>query len=495
MKLIASVSLLALSLCLNAQTISNETLYPSKDALIRSLGGIGTNQNFPNYQWLNMHAWTNGGSLVLHRSLIDFDLSHIPVNSTINSAYLHLSVPPNGSMYAAGHHLANENSCEVSRITGSWNENQVTWQNQPTRSGNNQVIIPAASSNYQGYMVDVTAMVQDMVNNPNNSHGFYLKLVNENYYRRMVFASSDSPHDSLSPELILNYTTPTPIASSVEVEILQDAMIRQFGGVGDNQNYGSYKWINMHSWTNGGNPVNHRSLIEFDLSQIPDTAVLHSAVLSLKMDRDPNTPLYFGGHQFGNGIGNTCYIKRITTPWDEYQVTWQNQPSVSNQSVDSLRTSSAAFQDYNIDVTTLVSDMLNDTANSHGFYLQQMFETPFRRMVFASRNNLDSTAHPKLLLNFSNNINIDLKETRPSRKISVYPNPAQDLLFIDLPEAGPGIIDLEIYSLTGQLVLKKELSQVENKIDLSDLGNGIYIYHLNRLKDQDVLQSGKILVK
>jgi hypothetical protein len=46
----------------------------------------------------------------------------------------------------------------------------------------------------------------------------------------------------------------------------KDAMIREYNGIGDGNNYGTTPYLNMHAWTNGGIPVTHRSLIDFDLS-------------------------------------------------------------------------------------------------------------------------------------------------------------------------------------------------------------------------------------
>lgn len=54
-------------------------------------------------------------------------------------------------------------------------------------------------------------MVQDMINDPENSHGILFKLTNEQYYRRMLFASSDNLDPKLHPELTITYETPTDL--------------------------------------------------------------------------------------------------------------------------------------------------------------------------------------------------------------------------------------------------------------------------------------------
>lgn len=54
--------------------------------------------------------------------------------------------------------------------------------------------------------------------------------------------------------------------------------------------------------------------------------------------------------------------------------------------------------------------------------------------------------------------------------ISVYPNPAQDHITVEMKE--PGLI--EIYSVGGQLVYREEMVQQNNTVDLSTWESGVY---------------------
>jgi hypothetical protein len=65
----------------------------------------------------------------------------------------------------------------------------------------NEVTIPASVGNQDYPDIDVTALVQDMVSDPANSFGFLLRLTNENYYARMLFASGDNPDTAEHPHL------------------------------------------------------------------------------------------------------------------------------------------------------------------------------------------------------------------------------------------------------------------------------------------------------
>ena len=175
-----------------------------KDALIRSLS---LNTNFGNNIDFNAHSWTNQGAPVDHRSLIEFDLSYIAASSTIISAYLSLY---SYNSPAVGSHstLSGSNEAVIQRITSPWNENTVTWANQPIGSPINQVILPQSTNPIQDYLnIDVTNLVQDMISTPSTGHGFLFKLITEQYYRRMLFASSDNPINNFHPKLVVTYST------------------------------------------------------------------------------------------------------------------------------------------------------------------------------------------------------------------------------------------------------------------------------------------------
>ena len=149
------------------------------------------------------NAWTWHGDFFIQRSLIYFDLSVIPENSVILHANL--------SLYCnitSGHHQLNsgENECYLQRITSSWDEYSVNWDNQPLITTHNQIRISRSNNTTQNYPnINATALIIDMINNPNNSFGFMIKLQTEATYRCMVFASSDHIDESIRPKLEITY--------------------------------------------------------------------------------------------------------------------------------------------------------------------------------------------------------------------------------------------------------------------------------------------------
>jgi len=191
------------------------TLQPEKDAVIRELAGTGDNTNYGNEAYVNMHAWTNGGNEVVHRSLINFDLSNIPNGSTILNSELYLYSDQNSTAYPNGHDLTSgSNSCVIKRIISSWTENSVTWNSQPGTSVVNQVTIPQSTSSFQDYIINVTSLVQDMIDDASNSFGFRINLQDETSYRRLVFASQDNVDITIHPKLVITYNAVNGVIES-----------------------------------------------------------------------------------------------------------------------------------------------------------------------------------------------------------------------------------------------------------------------------------------
>jgi hypothetical protein len=169
--------------------------------------------NYGDYYDLDALAWTNGGTPVTLRGLIDFDLSTIPENVIITSAYLSLYNNPQSSNVSGEHSsLSGSNACWLQRVIENWNENTVTWNNQPSVTTTNQVALSQSTSIHQDYEnIDVTKLVKDMVSDLTKSFGFMLRLQTEEYYRCLILASSDAVDSTLHPKLEICYKLSTNI--------------------------------------------------------------------------------------------------------------------------------------------------------------------------------------------------------------------------------------------------------------------------------------------
>lgn len=179
-----------------------------KDAEIFSCVPCGYDtRNFGNKRDLNAITWTNGGNLSKIRSLFQFDLSTIPNGAIISDARLTLFFNPTSQEGTHFSSFPHDNSAVLKRIITPWAESTVTWNTKPTTTGHNAVVLPHTTSSNQNYIdINVKNLVVDMINNPNTSFGFLLKLKKEYKFNKLIFASSDNADASLHPKLVITYT-------------------------------------------------------------------------------------------------------------------------------------------------------------------------------------------------------------------------------------------------------------------------------------------------
>ncbi len=159
------------------------------------------------------------------------------------------------------------------------------------------------------------------------------------------------------------------------------------------------------AWTKYGTPMLIRAFLEFDLDSIPENSTIISANLSLYNNPDAlnNNGMHStdGSHDSSNGDDNGAYIRRVISEWEEDSLTWNTQPSYTEENQAYIEPSTSAHQDYpNIDVTALVQDIINNKSNSHGFIIMQKTEEYYRGLVFASSDYSDETKRPKLVITY-----------------------------------------------------------------------------------------------
>ena len=159
---------------------------------------------------IDIAAWTAFGSPENQRSCIKFDFSSIPQGSIIDSARLFLYATPDRPTHGGNGIDPNTsngsgNAGYAQRITSPWPSLPATytWNNQPATTATNQAIIPQSTSTISDVIVDVTALVKDMLLNGNN--GFLLRLQVEATYNIRQFASSFNSNASKHPTLVIYY--------------------------------------------------------------------------------------------------------------------------------------------------------------------------------------------------------------------------------------------------------------------------------------------------
>lgn len=103
-----------------------------------------------------------------------------------------------------------------------------------------------------------------------------------------------------------------------------------------------------------------RSLINFDVSQIPPKSIINSALLELYAYNDGSS--YTAEIQF--------YSRRITTAWDPSTVTWNSQPNATTVGQEASTPNSRYEKWYEVSVKNAIQAWVNGEVN-YGILLVQ----------------------------------------------------------------------------------------------------------------------------
>jgi hypothetical protein len=106
--------------------------------------------------------------------------------------------------------------------------------------------------------------------------------------------------------------------------------------------------------------------------------------------------------------------------------------------------------------------------------------TPTRTSINTTRSNIKHAA-----------LATGLNTTFSTSDITVYPNPATDLLTITLPiQITSGV--LKLYNDTGELIVTEVILSNQKKIDLSGLSDGIYLLSV---ESSEIRRMKKIIIE
>jgi len=165
---------------------------------------------------------------------------------------------------------------------------------------------------------------------------------------------------------------------------------------------GSFYFFGAMAWTwngQGDGPGVTRSFINYNLSGMPVKAKISKAILYLYQNKGQARENKVAQHSSLSG-SNECVLQRITSPWTEENISWATQPQTTSENQVVVPASASGIQDYAIDVTKLVIDILQEKGSSYGFMLRLVDESPYRAMNFCSTNTDDKSLYPKLEIIF-----------------------------------------------------------------------------------------------
>ena len=302
-------------------------------------------------------------------------------------------------------------------------------------------------------------------------------LVETSYGHSYYIRFTDPPSmRALTSLLVLSYLALTALPAEGQVfdELLstKDAIIGYHYGHGSaGTNYNSATWYGaMCQPGNLGGVNSSRGLIYFDLSAYAPGTIIDEANLDLY----GNGPVGVGqAASVGHTGGNACQLKRITSNWQDYSVTWNSAPLVTNMNATPVASSSSVLQNYlGIDVTNLVQDMINNPSESFGFRLSLLNENPTAGLFFCGNSCADQTRRPRLFVKRAPAIGIS--EFDGPNSFTVFPNPASSGAHMTIPTlSGLGPQSAQLWDSMGQIVAEPVV--LEGSFELpSSLPAGIY---------------------
>lgn len=162
--------------------------------------------NYGSHIRISAVAWTYSGAPSYFRNMIRFDLSSVPTGAVIQSAVLYLYSDP--TMASGANSNSGSNAFYLEKVTQSWAESTVTWNNQPSTTTAGRVWTGPSSSSTENRQVDISTLVQGWVDDPSSNFGLKMILENEVYFSSRNYASSEHSNTLIRPKLVVTYDLP-----------------------------------------------------------------------------------------------------------------------------------------------------------------------------------------------------------------------------------------------------------------------------------------------
>lgn len=301
----------------------------------------------------------------------------------------------------------------------------------------------------------------------------------ESYYQALKVTSSahvivGDPKTSIVLDTIIEGVTNT-------LEAEKDAFVWE---VYENGNFGASEEFTIMAWTANSTPILRRCFIDFNFSAIPSNATINSATLVLFNDSTSSSTN--GEHSQASGA-NEIIIQRVVDPWNEMEVTWDNQPGVSNQHEILVPPNTSPHQDYSIDVTPLIRDIVKYPESSFGFRLKLLTEEVYRSVIFASSNHIDTSLHPEIKVCWSIDSTNSIDPEQSQLSFEVYPNPNQGVFNLMLPDNNLAAYQISVFNSLGQRITNYHYGMGQVQL----YGKGIFVLLLS---DNDGNYSGKKVI-
>ena len=463
--------LLLLTMMMSIVSISQTTvtLQPGSSGKDAMVVGHPTYAN-TNYGSLTQHQiqyWTISGSTMTKRNYLEFDLSSIPENAIVLSADLTLY----GQSFQTI--LSGSNALYIRKVTESWDESTLTWNNKPASTSTGQISVAHAGNSTADDVFDVTDHVQEFVSRPCNNFGWEFRLQNETtLYSKRFYYSSDYTVASKRPKLVVDYILPMELDAytvthassgesdgSINITMDEGAPPYTYSWTGpgsftssseditelepgvyyltvtDDEGYNYYDYflvgreceitqveiqpdanfgIDAYVWKDKSCALSANSSLFFSYkhnSGDVDRGLINFSSKGLNSDTQILTADLDldGTSHFNTYEDNTSTLYRNTESWTEATADWDNKPAYTLVDGVALANTTSSGQDFTLDLQTHFQYFANNPSTNHGFTLKM---------------NDESWSHPTLSL--SRMMFYSSDEGTPSRRpkltLSYYVN-------------------------------------------------------------------------
>lgn len=141
---------------------------------------------------------------LIDRCYLQFDLGTLPTDAVIVAASLKLY------QYYTPNVVLEDHFVDLHRVTNDWEEDTITWNNQPSFNPIAESTSFNDSDTYTWLSWDITSLLQDWLDGALPNHGVVLKGTDESSdHTRCLYISSEFPGNlSQHPKLEITYSVP-----------------------------------------------------------------------------------------------------------------------------------------------------------------------------------------------------------------------------------------------------------------------------------------------
>jgi hypothetical protein len=218
---------------------------------------------------------------------------------------------------------------------------------------------------------------------------------------QLVAATKEHP---LAIRIASVSTAPQTMSFQPGPDLGKDAMV---SNIDADKNFGTYPYFEASYMTAEPNLTvmrSRRSLIWFDLSALPKSAVISKAVLRLCYDTPiPWDSTIFTGSNLTGFIKPYGVLQQIIEPWEESKVTWNNQPKTTEINQIFIYPFVKNSNVVELDVTKLIVIPAANALPNNGMLFKLSANDKFKGFRFVSSDFTDAGMRPKLNITYTIN--------------------------------------------------------------------------------------------